>query len=251
MTAESLAQKTNKCINGNFNFATPTIAHSLIQGEDAEALYDAISKTIKEGIWYDEKAKTLEGSSAPLAARVDSIVRNLGQGIRVATLADLGRPEILDLIRDRFYSDAPAIVFRSTKDSLGLNSSLIEKLASIIKRKAGKLSLPVLITGFDVVPSGDRAGYGIDIVPREDFSVLHDERLSGEYNHRQFSTVDKNGLPIFDSKGSRTWHAISEGISRIYLGSNLNLYSQGSYFAGSSDDGRVVLVRDSAGAKNS
>ncbi|HLF53625.1 MAG TPA: hypothetical protein VI544_00425 [Candidatus Nanoarchaeia archaeon] len=250
MSSEIPTQETTRRINGNFNFIAPTIAYSLIQGEDAEALYNEVSKTMKRGVWYDEESKTLKGSSTFLAARIDRIVRSLGQRMRVATLADLSRPEIMEVIGNRFYADTPAIVFRSTRDDLGQNKATIKELAPLIEQKTGRLRLPVLVTGFDVSPSR-KSSHELQITLREDFSVLHDERLSGEYNRKQFSTVDKDGLPNFDSKGSRTWHAISEGISGIYLGGNLNLYSKGIHFDGSSDNGRVVLVRESAEAKNS
>lgn len=237
---------TNKhSIEGNFNFIVPTVVPSFVQGEDAKALYDKVRETIKSGVWYDENSKTMRGSSTFLAARVDNIVRNLGNGIRVASLADLSRPEIMEMVRGRHYSDAPAVVLRSIRDSYEPNNALIRSLVSKIEQRMGRLELPVLVTGFDVVPS-DEKGYGLKLFPREDFAVLHDERLSEKYNGHKFSIVDENGLPIFDKKGNRTWYARDSGISRLYLDGGLSLGSGYVDYnlANSDEDGRVVLVRD-------
>ncbi|MBS3065438.1 hypothetical protein J4229_00095 [Candidatus Pacearchaeota archaeon] len=243
--------KTKKAIRGNFDFVVQSIVPSLIQGEDAKALYNKVSKTIKSGVWYDKKSKTIKGSSTFLAARVDSIVRDLNKGIRVATLADLNKPEIMSMIKDNHYSDTPAIVFRSTEDSFNPNKALIADLIPQVEQKMGKLQLPVLITGFDVVPSEDKTGYRLDIIPRKDFAVLQDNRLSGKYDGKRFSTVDKDGLPNFDIKGNRTWYARNEGLSRLYWGGDLGLDSGfgGGSLADSSEDGRVVVVREAPAQK--
>lgn len=244
---------TNKhSIRGNFNFIVPTVVPSFVQGEDAKALYDEVRKTIKSGVWYDEDSKTMRGSSTFIAARVDSIVRGLDKGIRVATLADLSRPEIMEMVKGRHYSDTPAVVLRSIEDSYEPNNALIKSLVPQIEQKMGRLQLPVLVTGFDVVPSDDKNGYRLSLVPREDFAVLHDERLSGKYDGKNFSTVDEKGLPNFERDGSRTFFARDSGLSGLYLGRNLILYSRYGvdYLAYSYEYGRVALVRDAvAGAE--
>ena len=244
---KNTTQEKTQAMRGDFNFIVPAVVPSLIQGRDAEALYNEVSKTIKSGVWYDENSQTMKGSSTFLAARVDSAVRALGQGIRVATLADLSRPEIMGMIKDRFYSDTPAIVFRSTEDSFEPNEAIIKQLAPMIEQKAGNLKLPCLVTGFDVKPSKSREGYGLDLVARPDFAVLQDDRLSGKYDGKNFSTIDENGLPNFDKSGSRIWFARNQGISGLYLDGDLDLssryYDVGS-LADSNDSGRVALVRD-------
>lgn len=239
-------------IKGDFNFIVPSVVPSFVQGKDAEALYNEVSKTIKSGVWYGKDSKTMKGSSTFLAARVDSLVRKLGNGIRVATLADLSKPEIMEMIKGNYYSDTPAIVFRTMEDGYEPNSLLIKKLAPMCEQKQGKLQLPLIVTGFDVVPSKDKAGYGFDIVPTKQFNVRYDEKLLGKYNGESFSNIDENGLPNFDKKGSRTWYALDKGLSRLVLGGCLGLYSRyaGGLLADSNGVGRVVLVRDGvAGAK--
>ena len=241
-----------QAIRGNFDFAGPAVISSFVQGEDAEAVYDEVRETIKEGVCYDKNSRTMQGSSTFLAARVDSILRSLNKGIRVATLADLSRPEVMKMVEGNFYSDTPAIVLRSLEDSFKPNNALITYLIPQIEQKMGRLQLPVLITGFDVVSSEDKQGYGLGILLRADFSVLQDERLSG-YDEEKFSTVDKNSLPNFERNGSRTWHARNEGLSRLCLGRDLCLDSGygDDDLADSDGDGRIVLVRDGNKSKSS
>ena len=236
-------------ISGDFNWQVPTVIPSFVYGKDAELFYNEIRKTIVNGVWYDNDSKTMRGSNTFLAARADSIIRPLG--IRAATLADLSRPEIIEMIRGEHYSDIPAIVFRTMKDRYEPNNLLIKKLAPQIEEKIGRLELPVLVTGFDVALSEDKEGHGLNIIPREDFAVLHDERLAGKYNEKTFSETDELGLPKF-GKGNRTWYARKEGLSRLYLIRDLNLYSDYEALAYSNELGRVVLVaREGAMHKSS
>jgi len=236
-------------ISGDFNWQVPTVIPSFVYGKDAELIYNEIRKTIVKGVWYDNDSKIMKGSNTFLAARADSIMRPLG--IRAATLADLSRPEIIEMIRGEHYSDIPAIVFRTMKDRYEPNNLLIKKLAPQIEEKIGRLELPVLVTGFDVAPSEDKEGHGLNIIPREDFAVLHDERLAGKYNGETFLETDEMGLPKF-GKGNRTWYARKEGLSRLYLIRDLNLYSDYEALAYSNELGRVVLVaREGAMHKSS
>ena len=236
-------------ISGDFNWQVPTVIPSFVYGKDAELIYNEIRKTIVKGVWYDNDSKIMKGSNTFLAARADSIMRPLG--IRAATLADLSRPEIIEMIRGEHYSDIPAIVFRTMKDRYEPNNLLIKKLAPQIEEKIGRLELPVLVTGFDVALSEDKEGHGLNIIPREDFAVLHDERLAGKYNGETFLETDEMGLPKF-GKGNRTWYARKEGLSRLYLIRDLNLYSDYEALAYSNELGRVVLVaREGAMHKSS
>ncbi len=239
--------ETQEKINGKFNWQIPAIVPSFAEGEDAEALYNIVKKTIENGVWYNSDSKTMKGSHTFLVARIDTIIRSLG--IRVATLADLNRPEVREMIRDRHYSDTSAIVFRTIEDDYKPNELLIKKLIPLVEEKLGKLTLPVKITGFDVACSEDRNGYGFDIIPRDDFAVLHDERLEGKYNGKTFSTADKIGLPNFEAGGDRTWYARAQGLSRLYLNGNLYLVSGNGNLAYSSESGRVVLIRGEAATR--
>jgi len=241
-----MATATKQQIAGNFNWDSLQIVPAFAEGEDAKALYEEVAKTLKGNFGYDESAKTMWGSSLPLAARVDTIVRPLG--IRVATLSDLSRAEVTSKAKDRFYSDAPAIVMRSTQDSYGPNMELMPGLASHIEQTQGALRLPVLVTGFDIVSADNQ--YGWDVAPRDDFTVTEDDRLDGKHNGKKFSEVDEDGLPKFDKKGNRVWYARCMGLSRLYLSRSLYLDSDYEYLANSYEYGRVVLVSgEAAGAE--
>lgn len=230
-----------KNITGQFEWKLPPkVIPAFVQGEDAKRLYEEVSKVVSQGLGYNAETQTMWGSNTPMAARVDTLVRPLG--IRVATLRDLSRPEIMEMMKDKFYSDTSALVLRTVEDSYSPNKAIIETLVKAVESKEGKLGLPLIATGYDVVKADNE--YGWDIAPRKDFSVLHDERLDAKYNGHRFSEVDEDtGLPKFTGNGSRTWYARNQGISRLYLSRYLDLGSYGGSLAVSSEGGRVALVR--------
>lgn len=231
-------------MSGNFDFPFRDANFGFLTGKDAELLYEELRKTIKKGVWYDEDSRTIKGSSTFLAAGVDNLVRPLG--FRVAKLADFGMSELLGLVKGDCDSDVPSMVLRSLEDEFEPNRDIIEKLVPQVEQKIGRLQLPVLITGFDVQSSENKQGYGLDIVPREDFSVLHDERLSGENTGKRFSRVDKFGLPNFEESGNRTWYARKKGLSGLCLYRDLSLVSRytGDLLADSDSLGKIVIVRN-------
>ena len=104
-----------------------------------------------------------------------------------------------------------------------------------------------MVSRFDVQPvENDEKGYGIMIALRDDFSVVSDERLNGKYNKKTFSDIDELGLPKFDRNGNRTWYARNEGLSRLCLNRNLDLFSGGVNLAYSDEYGQVVVVSGEA-----
>ena len=231
-----------KEITGDFNWRIQEVP-SFLEGNDTEIIYNSLDENVKRNIGYDEKTKTVLGSTPFLAARVDSMLRHLG--IRAATPADLGRKEIIEGIRREHYTDASALILRSMDDSYEENIFLIKRIAEEVEKRNEKLELPVMITGFDVKPSNDK-GYGLDITAREDFKAIHDDRLEGKFNGQRFSEVDKIGLPIFNKKGKRTWVTRENGLSRLSLGGDLDLGSIDGRLALSDDAGRVVLFSGGA-----
>lgn len=228
-------------LKGNFAWNKPEILTSFLQGEEAEPIYNALEGNIRNGINYDYKTKTAKGSTPFLAARVDTLVRPLG--LRVTNLRDLSRPEVMDIVKGKHYIDTPTFVLRSLKDSNERNLPLIKRISEEVEEANGKLELPFMIYGFDVKHwDEDQDGYGIDIIRRDDFSAIHDERLDGKYNGETFSEVDGLGLPLFDKNGARTWYARDQGLSRLFLDGNLDVVSIVGHLAFSSGIGRVVLV---------
>jgi hypothetical protein len=235
-------------ITGNFAWNKPEVYTSFVQGKDAKAVYNSLEGAMANEMSYDEASKTLIGSNLFASARIDTLVKPLG--MRVANLRDLSRPEVMSIVKDMYYTDAPALVFRSMDGSYEANLPLIKQLAEQIEQANGKLQLPVLVTGFDVKVIKDKTGYGLALVPRDDFKAVPDKRLSEQYNGSRFSAVDEQGLPLFDDNGSRTWYVRSNGLSRLYLNWNLNVCSYDENLANSNSSGLVVVVSAEGTAKN-
>lgn len=234
----------------------PSIASSFIEGEDSERFLVDHNKDADEKYQGNKNLKVLsynegiaKGSNIFAVARIDTKLRE--QGLRTATLQDLGNETILDMIREKYYVDAPVLVLRSLKDRLNpRNNNLAEKLAEYID--VSKIEkTPALITGFDVASwPEDSENYGLQFTPRGDFSVSYDDRLLAKYNQEEFSKTDELGLPIFDKKGIRTWYTREDGLSRLVLGRDFGLYSDFDYLADSGEYGRVVVVSGGAASQN-
>lgn len=233
-------------ITGKFNTRMPEVVPFFVEGEDAKAVYDSLQGLTTGTMGYDETTQTFYGSTPFVAAKIDTLVRPLG--LRVADVRDLSRPEVMKLIEGKYYADAPTLVLRSMSDSRSQNLPLVKRVAEEVERVNGRVQLPVMITGFDVRPLKD-GGYGIDIVPRDDFTAVYDERLSGDNHGKKFSDVDELGLPKFDSDGKRTFWARNQGLSGLYLYWDLGLVSYDGVLAYSGDYGRVVLVSGGATAE--
>lgn len=234
-------------ITRDFSWNKPEVYTSFVQGADALAIYHALKGSMANGISYDKATQTLIGSNVFAVARIDSILRSLG--MRIANPRDLSRPEVMAMVKDRHYADAPALVLRSEDDSYKANFPIIRQLVKAVEKANGRLQLPVMITGFDVKTKRDN-GYGIAIVPRDDFSAVSDERLRGEHNEKRFTDVDELGLPKFVLNGKRIWYARNQGLSRLYLYGDLSAYSSDGGLAGSCGNGRVVVVSGVATQKN-
>jgi hypothetical protein len=227
-------------ITGKFNWQAPDIVPSFLIGDDV-VLIDERTRDIRSGtMGYDKKTKTFYGSTTILAARVDTLVKPLG--IRVVGPRDLGRPEVMEMLRSKYYSDAPVFVIRSEKDKdCPRNNPLIRQ---ILEAASGfKEKLPIMISGFDVAPwPEEKDGIGAKIVPRDDFKVIHDDRLEGKFNSRRFARTDELGLPVFDEGGSRRWYARTNGLSGFYVWPFMDLDTYSYDFTRSALDGRIVLV---------
>ena len=235
-------------ITGDFNWSKPQVYTSFVQGADAQAIYDSLDGTMKKRIVFDARTNTLIGSNVFVAAKIDTLVKPLG--MRVANLRDLSRPEIMVMIKDNFYTNATTLVLRSADYFYERNLPLTEQISQEVERVNGKLQLPVMVTGFDVKSIEDKNGYGIAIVPRDDFKGVHDERLKGDYDRKRFSEVDELGLPKFDRNGSRTWHARDSGLTGLFLYEDLDIGSWDGNLSYSGGDGLVVLVSAEGTAKN-
>lgn len=236
-----MADTKELALKGKFDWRVPSVLTSFVQGDEARAIYDSIKDSGLGNLGYDEKTKTMWGSNSFVAARIDTEARKLG--LRVATLRDLNRPEVMQMIEGKHYSDTPAFVARSANDSSSQNQKLLEQILSLVEAKQNKIKFPFMITGFDC-----QTPYVI--IPRSDFSVVEDERFDGKYNQSKFNEVDELGLPKFDKSGKRTWYARNQGLSGLCLCSDLDLSSGDGGLSSSGGVGRVVLLSGEASAQN-
>ncbi len=219
------------------------LRYSLIQGELALRLYGEI-KDLGLGQIDLDKEGTLIRSNPFISARIDTRVRELGLG-KVVTPYDLSSPEVMEIVRGRFYSDAPAFVVQSARDlDNPKNRGLLNQIISLVEERQGRVKFPFLVKGFDCQER-------YEIIPRDDFQIIEDENLSGIYNKSKFDEVDENGIPKkFVRFGKRTFWARNNGLSRLCLISDLGLYSDFDGLSLSNDNGRVVLVSGEAGTQN-
>jgi hypothetical protein len=240
---------TQKTSQPNFAWnIPPQVRTSFLQGEDAETIYNKLGD-VPHNLSYDSEKQLITGSSLIGAARIDTIVRDIYEGVRVANPRDLSRPEVIEMVRGKCYTDASALVLISNKDGYERNNSIITQLTDLVEEANGKVEFPLLITGFDIQPFPENEDYGIKIVKRQDFRALHDDRLQGKYHGIKFSEVDENGIPIFDENKNRTFYIKDKGLSRLILCDDLGLDSGWGNLGDSDPYGRVVLVSGEAGAK--
>lgn len=231
-------EKTKISERSELQFSEQMVVPYLPKGEDAKAILDEASKMLTKGqIWYDEE-RGICGSTSFAVAAIDTILRPIG--IRVMNLQDASRPEVLAVIKNRFYADIPYLVVQSHHDFCDSNKKLLETIISLSEQKQGTVKFPFMVSGF--TPVLDQNGsYGQTIITRHDFSVIADERLSEKNSGKSFDNVDERGIPIFDRKGKRTFYAKGNGLSGVYVDINLGI-NAGFGILPSSNGGMVVSV---------
>lgn len=242
----------------NFNWRVPTIVPSFIEGDSTPALYEAFVDDVNERFAGNKYLKVLQlvpagkdnpayvtGSNVFSATRLDSLVRP--HNMHVASLAELSDPQILSMLKGKHYSNASALVVQSNKDWIEKNNGLLRQITELAENWAGKIQYPFMVTGFNFGLSQSNESYGLNIVPRNDFAVTHDKRLSNKNNGRRFYAVDKLGLPEFDKKGTRAFYAKDNGVSGLFIYLNTDLVANDvDGLASSYGNGRLVLVRGEA-----
>jgi hypothetical protein len=231
----------NKALN--ISWQSQEKVPGLISGTDALMIYNSLPEQARVGLRYDEASKTVVGSTPFAVANLDVFAQ--GYGARTPNLRDLSRAEITRIAQGKHYIDSRNLVARSREDSsYSRNNPLLKTIYELAEQKLGSIKQPFMIEGFSFVPNPeDKTDYGLSLVPTSDFEVTQDERFDGKYNGQKFSEVDEKGIPNFDRNGSRAWYAKSQGLSRLYLNSSLNLVSGVDDLTGSNDNGRAVLLK--------
>ena len=220
---------------------TQELTPALLMGKDAKRLYDALPIQARVGLRYDEGSQSVIGSTSIASVVLD--VEAQKYGARTPNLRDLSRPEIMRNAKDRFYIDSRNLVARSRTDpNYERNNPLLKQIYELSEERLGSIKEGFMIEGFTFVPDEtDKTGYGLKIVPLDDFRVIQDDRLIG-HNRDTFSEVDDLGLPLFDGEGSRGWYARDGGLSGLFLYKCLDLSSNYGNLTYSDDGGRVVLL---------
>jgi hypothetical protein len=179
------------------------------------------------------KDGVVKGSNPFAVALTDQMLR--GQGIRVATMADLERGLETGALNLRGTYEDTGLVLRSEQNP---NSYLAKNIAEQFRtrgHKVGETPLVVPLRGLNVVRDTD-SNYGLAFELTDESQVIEAPQLVGSNSRRKFASIDENGLPVLDSEGDRTLYAINNGLSRLGLDGGLDLGS----------GGRVVLTRGEA-----
>jgi len=233
-------------------FQTP----GFLTDETGEIIYNAYCEK-REELFRGNKhfklkrnGREIVGANVPDANLIDQIVRQYG--VRTSLPKDWDE-EFMQMIDEKYYTTANALVFRSMKDNYNKEN---DKIARILA-ESGKVDIerlarePTLITGSDIQPSDDK-GYGFIAVPTEGFNVHYDERFLEKYNRWRFDNTDEIGMPVGldKQKGKRVWYTKDDGISGFVLDCDRDLFSGDDGLSGSCGGGRVVLVAAEVGALN-
>ena len=226
----------------NLGWRTKGIVPALLQGKDAQMLYNTLPEQARVGLKYDVDSKSVIGSTPFASAILDVEARKYSA--RTPNLRDLSRPEVMEIVKDKFYTDSRNLIIRSLKDKDNFqNNRLLRQIYELAEEKEGNVKDGFMIEGFTFVPDeNDKNGYGLKIVPLDDFKVIQDERLLG-HNRDSFLEVDDFGIPKFDKKGNRIWYSRDSGLSGLFLSGSLNLGSSNYSLSNSNDDGRVVFLK--------
>lgn len=229
----------------DLNYRIPQVVIAPLEGNSAQEIYEAVPESLRVNTRHNERIKGVIGSTNLLVVGLDNIVQP--HGLRALNLSDLSLPEVMAFAKGHHYIDARTLIARSAKDSYEPNNFLLKRICELVEEKEGSVKFPFMIEGFNYKEVSENTDYGVTILSDDDFTVIQDERLKGEYDRRKFSEVDEFGLPKFDKKGNRIWYARDEGLSRVYLTRDLDLYSYDRDLFYSYDYGRVV-VRSAEGA---
>jgi len=237
----------------DFKWNVPKIIVSLPEGKSAEALFQDYLKCAENSdalnvLKYN--GQTITGSNVFANGLINYILRD--SGIRTSVPRDDVSGDILNKIRNNYYSDFNALVAQKDQPSSEKNKGLWKRVIELAEEKKGSVKFPFMISGFYVLPDKIDKDYGIKIVPASNFEIIEDERLSGNYNNWKFENVDENGLPVDlnKNKGSKTLYTRNNGLSRFYLDRDSDVDSNDRDLVVSNDVGRVVLVSNAESVAN-
>lgn len=181
------------------------------------------------------------GSNPFAVVLVNQIVRE--NGMRTATPSDIEKALQAGVNLNGTYEDT-ALVLRSKDDP---NSYLAKNVADQISARQ-KLKSPIMVplAGFDLVKDTS-SPHSLAFKLREDAQIIYAPILNKDGNFTSEAIDLETGLPKkVGTDGNRHLYVGSSGLSRLFLGWDLNLWSVSDDLANSGSDGRVCVVSGGA-----
>lgn len=238
-----------------FDWRVFSVVASLPKGNDAEKLFKNYQEEVKKFpacaplnfLKYDYNLKEINNSNVFLGGLVNKLISK--SGLRVAVPRDDKNGDISRLTEGKYYTDFNTLVLREKSPPEGSdNKKLWIKIIETLEKRKLKIKFPFMIQGFGISPNKDQTGYGIDIIPLENFEAIHDPRLSKKYDRWRFNKIDKDGLPgdLSKNKEGRILYTNEDGLTRLTLGRFKGLFAGYEYISmtHSSKDGRIILIKE-------
>ena len=169
-------------------------------------------------------------------------------GIRTAALPELELALENGMPLKGHYEDAPTVVLRSRGDNYERNNPLAKTLAD--KLKLTSFENPFIVKGLGIIQSDDKENpYELEFLT-DNAEVIEAPDFHYKNNGRTFSTIHPDYTIEWDDSSNRTFYSRGDGVSRLHLYWNLNLYSDLDQLTNSNDNGRVVVVSPRGARKN-
>lgn len=193
---------------------------------------------------YNNNLARVSGSNPFAIVLINQVIKK--ERLRTANQADLEKilkTKVLDL--SGTYEDS-ALILRSEWEP---NYYLAKNLMKQVKQrgKDSKIKMPVMIPLYDLELIKDfESPYGLSFKLKENAGIIYASVLNNKDNRFLSQNIDKEtGLPgKFSKEGNRILHNGRSGLSLLRLGKFLNLYSESKFFDHSSNEGRIIVVKE-------
>ena len=218
---------------------------SFIRGSFGKAFMQAYEKARKgnENLAFKEaQGDVFPGSNVLMTGLANLVFAQSGAGFRTVVPTDDIYKTIFPMIKGKHYADLNALDVWQSSPSRDGNKGLWEQAHKLARQhlKADPKG-SFRIQGFYCAPNRSEKGYGVKITPAGNFRVIESDKLDLPTGTK-FNSLDENGLVIPDKNGTFTKYTLGNGLSRVYLDNVGGLSSGDDVLAGSSDNGRVVVV---------
>lgn len=186
------------------------------------------------------------GSNSFSVVLANKILRQ--ERLRTATQADLEKALKFGVLPLRETYEDTGLLLRSEEEMNYLrNTPLAKDLAEQVKKRGIKFDSenPVMIPLKELELENADNYHGLIFRLREDAKIYESPILNKRTGNFSSEDIDeKTGLPTKLGEGNRTLHTRSTGLSRLILGRGSRVDSDDMNLAYSSDDGRIVVVKE-------